>query len=122
MNSESDKITLDNLKYPKSYEHNLSHANDDLNNHLRFHEETYEGTDPVPDAKKLYIRTFRNYLKHEDDTFHWKDVCSLKGYKVIDPYEVFGHGVTSFFSTVRSLMLIMLIMTILFIPVMIIYN
>jgi hypothetical protein len=39
-----------------------------------------------------------------------------------DPYEVFGHGIVSFFSTLRSLMVVMAFMTLIFLPVMFIYN
>lgn len=48
---------MQHLKYPKSYEANLKHANEVLDAHFQKYNVKYEGTDPVPDAKKIFFKT-----------------------------------------------------------------
>ena len=46
------------------------------------------------------------------------EVLQLNNIEMNDPYEVFGHGIVSYFSTLRSLMVVLAFMTVIFLPVM----
>ena len=49
-------------------------------------------------------------------------VFSLEEIKLTDPYEVFGHGMMTYFSTLTGLILAMTFMTFCFVPVLYIYS
>jgi hypothetical protein len=83
--------------------------------------ETYKGTDPVKCAmdifksKELQKLGFKN-SKNGDDIEHVNSEVDLN-----DPYDQFGHGIQAYFRMMRTLIIVFVGITIIFVPVMILY-
>ena len=82
----------------------------------------YSGTDPMEDAEFAYKEKMRQQVTDKHERIYCSDLCSLSETKVSDPYEVFGFGILGYFTTLRGMMIAMAFMTIVFFPVMVIYN
>ena len=106
------------LKLPKEVEEELKIENKQLNRVIKDCEQEYFGTHPVKDAKRLYrdLWKSRHGLKSEEEQKF--EVMSQKKY---DPFDDFGHGIKAYFRLLKIMMNLFLALTVVFIPVMIIY-
>lgn len=83
--------------------------------------EEYEGTDPVKDSAKI----------HKEDYMKKLGICKVESkYCVVDhknkgeagdPFDIYGHGIKSYFTMMWTLVLVFLGLSILFVPVVINY-
>ena len=49
---------LSKVKYPEQYEVNIERSNNTLENSINKHGDLkYEGTDPLPDAKRIFVKS-----------------------------------------------------------------
>ena len=81
---------------------------------IKDNKQCYEGTEPIHDYSKIYIKQWQK-------TMH-TSYFEGKTKKYYDPYEIFGYGILAYFTLMRWLMVIFAIATIFYIPVMIIYS
>ena len=75
--------------------------------------EKYAGTDVMQDVKQVYKKQIIMKLG--------KKVNQEQEDEVEDPFKVFGHGIVSYFRMMQLMMVLFVIMTLIFIPVMYYY-
>ena len=113
------------LDLPKAMAETLEKSSQELDRLLQEYNASYEGTDPVGDAQRVFRQQQKRRLRGGVDRIYLEDLLSLGGARSLlfeedtaaDPFETFGYGVLSFFSTLRGLIIAMAVMTLLFGPV-----
>jgi len=81
----------------------------------------YEGTDPIEDSQVINEQEKLKDLGvyKTPDMIHYQ---KLEVGKQPDPFDVFGHGIKSYFRMMEMLMFVMVLISILFIPVFMMYR
>jgi hypothetical protein len=116
------KLTAITRNIPKTLKAGLDKSNETLNDQFSKLGVNYEGTDPIPDAAKSFRKIHNRNLKNRNEKIFIEDVCSLKEIRLTDPFETFGHGIVTYFSTLIGMIVAMSFMVACFIPVMHIYS
>lgn len=80
----------------------LKLEDDSLNGIISKENLSYSGTNPLEDAKKIYEE-------------------QMKGQGGEDPFDIFGHGIISYFRMIESLICVFFVCSLLFIPVFYLY-
>jgi len=92
-----------------------------LDDVFEYYSKKYEGTNPIEDAKIIHAEDKmkeRGVIKNPgQDVYHKVDKQQRP-----DPFDIFGHGIKSYFKMMEVLGLVMVIISILFIPVFTLYS
>ena len=93
-----------------------------MNDSLKKNGEEYDGTDPVADAKKIFLEVQYKNLKQSRENIYIDDEDGVQEVEATDPYEVFGFGVLAYFQMLRFLMVAMAMMTVVTFPLIYKYS
>ena len=98
----------------------VARENHQLDAFLKEMNAKYVGTDPIKDSKLLhYIKNFKQ--QQIADMMKSKKASSASKLEK-DPFEVFGHGIQSYFLMMRALIYAFTALTVLFLPTLVIYS
>lgn len=101
---------------PDYVKQEIVNQNKRLNKQIAALGETYEGTDPVADAQKIYAREMMMKMGYKKQNGEFFEDDNRKD--VGDPFDLFGHGIKSYFTMMKSLIVVFFIISMLMMPVM----
>ena len=70
---------------------------------------SYTGTDLLSDIEKIHKEQMEKAIKKEKDDS-------------VDPFDIFGHGIISYFRMIESLICVFFVCTLIFMPVIYLYS
>ena len=119
------------LQLPPNQEKDIQEQSETLDKILQDVEKEYLGTDPVDDSQVIFRKKqmqkfgiVEKDLEDNDDEAKIKKKILKKNRKRAekeDPFDLYGHGIKSYFRLLKYMILVLSCISLIFIPIMILY-